>query len=148
MRKLLIMTLLSSMTLLAACEKKPEDNTQIPNPLVTYETMEEAAEKCSFDLSLPFDSVDSITLINNELLQVTYEDLTIRKASGNEDISGDYNIYSFETEETIDETKVIMKGENEATVKSATWLKGEYAYSINCEGKSIDKIIDLVQNIQ
>lgn len=148
MRKLFVMTLLCSISLLASCEKEPENKPQIPNPLVTYETMEEAAAHCNFDLSLPFDTFDSITLVNNTLLQVNYQDLTIRKALGSEDISGDYNAYSFETEILIDEMKVNMKGEDESTIKLATWLMDDYSYSLNTDGKSLDEMTDLIKNIK
>ena len=52
-------------------------------------------------------------------------EIRIRKASGNEDISGDYTQYTDTNIATIGELKVTMKGENGQT-NLATWTDNGY----------------------
>jgi hypothetical protein len=72
---------------------------QLPNPIVSYDTLAEAAKVTGFDLAVP-DAVDgydtrTVQVVGGEMMQVTYakgeDQLLIRKAAGTDDISGDYN---------------------------------------------------------
>ena len=55
-------------------------------------------------------------------------DMLIRKATGDEDISGDYNIYS--QVETVN--GVTLKGEN-GKVSLAVWNSGGYTYAVSVQ---------------
>jgi hypothetical protein len=59
----------------------------------------------------------------------TSNELRIRKAAGNKDISGDYNDYTNSDTVTIGANEVTMKG-NDDLVSAVTWINGDYAYSI------------------
>ena len=84
--------------------KENEHMTQIPNPIVDYETLEEAATAAGVTLKVPENvqgySEKTFQAIAKEIVQVVYSNnenrLFIRKANGDEDISGDYNLYKEE----------------------------------------------------
>lgn len=71
-----------------------------------------------------------------EMAQITYKSgeasVTIRKAHGNEDISGDYNDYSTVRELQIDTVSVIVKGDGDA-YSLALWQQNSFSYSLSIE---------------
>ena len=91
--------------------------------------MDAAEEMAGFDLILP-KTADKLEAIENEMIQAFYgedgSDMLIRKALGNEDISGDYNEYA--QTETVD--GVTLKGAD-GQFSLAVWTDGEYTYSIS-----------------
>ena len=133
---------------LAACAAGPDStnapaDVQIPNPIVEYATLAEAEAAAGFTFTLPAQlpagyADGMISVIHNELMQVVYSngdaELTLRKAKGSEDISGDCNEYA-ETKEcsisAADGTSytVTLKGAN-GKVNVVTWADQEYTYSI------------------
>lgn len=113
------------------------DNTQIPNPFVDCDTLADAAALAGFDIIVP-DSVDgyeerAITAMENDMIQVLYlhgdDQVCIRKAVGEEECSGDYNVYSEEKTVTVGDKAVTMRGNN-GKVMVAVWTEGGYSYSI------------------
>ena len=116
---------------LAACAAGPDStnapaDVQIPNPIVEYATLAEAEAAAGFTFTLPAQlpagyADGMISVIHNELMQVVYSngdaELTLRKAKGSEDISGDCNEYA--------ETK-----ECSISAADVTWADQEYTYSI------------------
>lgn len=56
--------------------------------------------------------------------------LTYRKAKGTEDISGDYNSYTYENTIEVFGKKVTLKGSDKDKISLAIWNDGTYAYSI------------------
>ena len=74
--------------------------------------------------------------------------MTVRKARGSEDISGDYNQY-----DDIAETKV---GDNTVTIKGsggefslALWVSGDYSYSVSVEsGIPETELIKILEKIK
>lgn len=114
------------------------DTTQIPNPWTECATLADAAALTGYDFTVP-DSVDgytdiSITVLTDEqLTEVQYSSgnarLCLRKAPGSDDISGDYNQYAESTTVDVDGRSVTLQG-NDGQVQLATWLDGEYTYSI------------------
>lgn len=119
-----------------------EEAVQLPSPIQDYDTLTDAAKAVGFDLAAPqalngSDRRDVMT-IANETLQLIYrkgEDETarIRKAAGDEDISGDYNVYSQVNTATVSGALVTLKGD-EDKVSLATWTVHGYTYSISVEG--------------
>lgn len=115
---------------------------QIPNPLVEYETLGQAARAAGFELTAPgtVNGSDSrvYQAIEGDLLEVIYrrgedEAARVRKAQGGEDISGDYNVYDQVSAVDVDGLSVTMKGENNL-VKLAIWTGGGYTYAVSVTG--------------
>lgn len=126
------------------------DNTQIPNPFVVCDTFEEAGKLAGFDFTAPATAdgyqFKEISAIENEMAQIVYfnsdemdgltdeelneidwkkvdfsgHDLTIRKAPGDEDISGVYTEYPEMYQITVDGKEVTIKGED-GKVNVASW---------------------------
>ena len=101
----------------------------MPNPFVSCDSMEEAARMAGFDMVLP-KIPDRLEVLKGVMIQVFYgengQDMLIRKARGEGDISGDYNHYA--QVETID--GITVKGKNNAFFL-AVWARDGYAYSIS-----------------
>lgn len=140
-------------------------NATIANPFVDYTTLDEANKAAGFDLNIPSDLLkaypaQSIQAIKGELVQIALsnnattdklkKELFIRKGTGTEDISGDYNQYSNETTVTIANMSVTLKGNNNK-VSLATWTDGTYAYSVsateNNGGIATKRMQEIVSNI-
>ena len=122
------------------------------------ETLEEAGELAGFDISVP-DEIDggytqgTIQAVENEMIQVIYtteagEEITLRKGTGTEDISGDYNEYAEENTLDVDGTSVTARG-SDGLVYAATWTDGTYTYAITASaGLESDSVSALVPSIQ
>ena len=113
------------------------DDVQIPNPFVDCDTLNDAANVAGFDIIVP-DSIDgyeerSITALENDMIQVQYlhgdDQISIRKAAGEEDCSGDYNEYAESTVVTVGDREVTLKGNN-GQVMLAVWTEGGYSYAV------------------
>lgn len=100
-----------------------------PSPFVDCDTMTDAAKLAGFEMALP-ETPDALQAWEGHMIQAFYgedgKDMLIRKAVGNEDVSGDYNEYA--QVETVD--GVTLKGENDA-FSLAIWEKDGYTYSIS-----------------
>ena len=131
---------------LAACgskapvEEEGSAEVGMVNPFVTYDTLEDACAAAGFDMTVPETieacPVESIQVMNNSLIQITYYDseadgnrVVLRKAAGVDDISGDYNEYP--TVSTVDYNgmNVTMRGEND-TFSGAIWTVDGASYSV------------------
>ena len=135
-----------------------DGSTEIANPFVDCETLEEAGELAGFDISVP-DEIDggytqgTIQAVENEMIQVIYtteagEEITLRKGTGTEDISGDYNEYAEENTLDVDGTSVTARG-SDGLVYAATWTDGTYTYAITASaGLESDSVSALVPSIQ
>lgn len=135
-----------------------EDNhVQIPNPFVGYKTLEQAAQAAGFGLTVP-DTVNRsdsrvFQVIEDEMLEVIYckgEDETarIRKAPGNQNISGDYTVYSQVNTISVNGSKVTMSGSDDK-VSLATWTNSGYTYAVSVAGGiSRSDMTALVSTIQ
>ena len=128
-----------------------ENNVQIPNPFVPYENIDTAKSALTFNPSVPSYipsgyKTEEITVVGNDFLQIIYindsdEIIYYRTAVGNEDISGDYNIYT--------NTKMIKVGDLEVTARGnenisvAVWNAGDLTYSIQSDRELSEKEITL-----
>lgn len=149
---------------LAACGKDSTQptaggNAEIPNPFVEYETLTEAAAAAGFDISVP-DSIEgctgrSIRVLSTgepKMIEVIYsgaegKEVSIRKAPGADDISGDYTQYDRVETTTVDGREVTLHG-NSDTVSLATWNQDGYSYSVYWRtGVSQDTISELVASV-
>lgn len=109
-------------------------SAQIPNPFTACATLTEAEEQAGFPLSLPADStISSLSVIPGELIQADCGNgLSIRKAAGSADISGDYTAYPETEAASVGETTVTLKG-SDGKVKVAVWTSDGYTYAIRSE---------------
>lgn len=100
---------------------------------------EELSEKLGFPVSdlkyLPFEGYEAeYSLYFGEFAQIDYingsEIVSYRKIKGDEDISGDYNVYDDVKEITAGGISVTVKG-NGGIYYIAVWQKDGYSYSIS-----------------
>ena len=122
--------------LLGGNDEGSDDNVQIPNPLVEYETLADAEAAAGFDFAVP-DEIDGnspksyIVIDGSGIIEVTYGDnaVSLRKAEGSEDISGDFNTYSDIINAGVGEVSITMR-EKDGNVFSAIWTDGGFTYSL------------------
>ena len=133
------------------------ETTQIPNPWTDCESMEEAEEKAGFSMEVP-DAINdySMGLIQNldqEIIQVFYfkdgsdDSILIRKGTGADDISGDYNEYTETKEVQIDDVQVTEKG-NDGTVSLTTWTTEDYTYSVSVPEMTADEVTAIIEQVK
>lgn len=132
-----------------------ENNVQIPNPFIDCASLAEAGEVAGFEMRAPeavgeYDRV-SISAMDGELVDVLYESgdetVRVRKGTGTEDISGDYNSYAEAAVSKVDGMEVTMKGDS-GKVYLAVWTSGEYTYSVSASaGMSRGEMADLIREI-
>lgn len=117
------------------------DEENMVNPVVEYKTVKEAARKAGFILKITSGikgyKQTEVSLIDKKIFQICYRqkkgknrnEITIRKAKGKGDISGDYNTWAMTATASVNGKKVKMKG-NKKAVSVATWRSGRYTYSV------------------
>ena len=139
-------------------EEKPVvgGGVQIPNPIVTYDTMEEVSEVVGFTFVAPTVPEGYVnqgySVINSTLAQVVYTDgeneITFRGAKEQGDNSGDYNEYEVIRILTIGEVEVATKGTPEK-IHVATWEKESISYSVvaSGDGLSEEELTILIQSV-
>ena len=142
----------------SASSSATSDTAQIPNPWTGCTTLADAAALTGYDFTVP-DSVDgypdvTIAVLESEqLTEVQYSSgnarLCLRKAPGSDDISGDYNQYAESNAVDVDGRSVTLQG-NDGQVQLATWLDGDYTYSIGIyrddgTGLTAYKMTDMVK---
>ena len=128
---------------------------QIANPFVTYESLEEAEGAAGFALHAPESFEGSsrreIAVIDGRIIDVTYLDgednriLTIRKGTGEEDISGDYNEYTQEKVMDLVGLSVTVRGDGEG-IFLALWQEGDYSYAVSFDkGGTQDQLQEIMK---
>jgi len=134
-------------------------NQQMANPFISCTTLKEAEKTAGFELLVPDSCQGStgqkIEAVKNQLIQVIYQDgsgktiLMIRKATGSEDVSGDYNTYDQETVVKEDKVSIRLRG-NTDTVSVADWTKDGYAYAIEAQDHPLaqKEMLTLVKQVK
>ena len=128
---------------------KTDTSAQIPNPFVDCDTLAQAEDLAGFSLPLPADvKTDGISVLSDNMIQVLCEDgLSIRKALGDEDISGDYNSYPQVETVTVAGHAVTLKGTGDQ-VTVAVWTADGYTYAVYSEtGLSRDAALSLASQV-
>lgn len=117
------------------------ENAQIPSPWQECSSLEEAAKVAGFSFTAP-ETVDGygetyIAAVENDVAEVIFskgEDddaqISFRKGNGNEDISGDCNVYDSVETRQIDGKDVTVKS-NDGVIYTAIWTDGSYSYAIS-----------------
>lgn len=131
------------------------ESVQIPNPWVDCKTIEDAQALAGFDFQLPETpegySIDHISAIEGEIIQVIYkkgeQEICIRKGTGTEDISGDYNTYDTSVTKELDGYDVTLKGKD-GQYRLAIWTDGEYAYAVfSSEVQTEEAMTELAESV-
>ena len=156
MKKLIALILTALMAVsFASCAQKTTDNgktsddpgnVQISNPWIDCATLDQAAGLAGFDITVPgkFDGYPNkvVQAVEKSMIQVMYFDgdpsaedssmVMVRKGTGNEDISGDYNEYAEKETVNMHGVDVQLRGEN-GLVYSAIWTWNGYSFAINAD---------------
>lgn len=131
---------------------------QIANPFVSCKTLEEAANIAGFELTVP-ESVPNwvenveIKAVADKMIEVIYtgaeqQELRVRKGSGTDDISGQYQTYDSEEKITVNDRSVTVKG-NDGKINVAIWDDGTHAYSVvSEEGLTREAAENMLSHIQ
>ena len=141
-------------------EPTDSGSVQIPNPFISCETIDKAAQLAGFEVALPQTlpegyTQNTILAIEKQMIEVNYinddeQEMYIRKATGKDDISGDYNEYQQQSTTTVDGREVTLKG-NDDLVNVAIWQNGDYSFAIgvNNGGAGIDNnsMCEMIQDI-
>ena len=141
-------------------QSAPADSasTQIANPFTECATLEEAAQLAGFPLTVPDTLAQQypiciIRVMKDDMIELIYrndadeEVLRLRKAKGQEDISGDYNEYPETNTVTVGQRPVTQKGSGGA-VSTTTWTEGEYAYAAtSAAGMTSAEMVELIEGI-
>lgn len=133
----------------------------VVNGMETVASAEELSQKLGFPVldlkDLPF-TVEHTEYTNGwgEFAQIDYEgvdadgdaqSLCYRKGTGEDDISGDYNVYEIEEAADVTGTQVTLKGSADGYVL-AVWNEGGYAYAVSVTKKiTKDEILQIVEEI-
>ncbi len=131
--------------------------SQIPNPLVNYQTLDEARKAVGFAFSVPINipanyQRSDIIVISNQLAEIFYQKgdkkILYRIAKGNSDISGNYTVYEEIKTAMVGNTKVTVKGKG-GLINLATWTKDGVSYSLDfdeaCDLKTVTSVIESIQ---
>lgn len=122
-----------------------DDAVQVPNPLVVYNSVDEARAAMNWQFAVPSSipegyGIKDVIVIGNSLAEVNYihndKEMVYRTQKGEKDISGDYTVYKTVETVTVDEVDVTVKGAD-ADIGLATWCKDGISYSLQF-GEAID----------
>ena len=128
----------------------------MPNPYTDHGTLKEAEEDAGFKIQIPDEirGVKAVAFRNlgTEMLEVIYYDgdaevARVRKGTGEDDISGDYNVYDIEEVVDVTGTQGTLKGSADGYAL-AVWNEGGYAYAVSVTKKiTKDEILQIVEEI-
>ena len=128
----------------------------MPNPYTDHDNLKEAEEDAGFKIQIPDEirGVKAVAFRNlgTEMLEVIYYDgdaevARVRKGTGAEDISGDYNVYEIEEAVDVTGTQVTLKGSADGYAL-AVWNESGYAYAVSVTKKiTKDEILQIVEEI-
>ncbi len=142
-----------------ASEAAVSEQTQIANPWVDAENQDDAQQQAGFTIQLPSSlpaeyGAPSFRVMPGEMLEADYAgdgdaNICVRKATGTDDPSGDYNQYSGSQQVTVGNVEVTMKG-NDGGVSLAVWQNGSNAYSIgiyDAAGITVEEMTQMVSEM-
>lgn len=154
-----------------AFDSEQKSDIEIPDPFSECGSLEEAAQNAGFSFDVP-EAVDGYaqriirTMAGGEgsaMIEVIYQneidgkestdradEVRMRKAKGDEDISGDYMAYSETGSLTIGNIQVTVKGEH-GNINLATWTDNGYTYSIGVyseTGITAEKMSDFIAAVK
>lgn len=123
----------------ATDDLRAEESTQIANGMVECPDAESLEQEVGFSVpqlkTLPF-AMDAVVYTSywGEMAEVKYtgstESICLRKAPGEESVSGDYNEYAVVQQVKIGDAKAVLKGSQKGSYQLAEWQKDGYSYSL------------------
>ncbi|WP_193726854.1 stalk domain-containing protein [Paenibacillus guangzhouensis] len=135
-------------------------STQIPNPFVNYNTVEDARKAMGVDFTVPSllpknYKQDDISITNDtemKMVQIVYRNgenkLYYRVSQTSGDISGDYNEYETTKTVSIGELKVTLKGDK-GLASIASWEANGFNYCLMADiALSVEEVTTLIENIK
>ena len=142
-------------------EQKQDDEVQMigmPNPFEKKASLDAANKAAGFNFTSPAKyttyEAKEYRVIKDEMVEIIYkdsanpdEDIRVRKANGNLDISGDYNSYL--TNKIVNDAgiQILLRGEDDR-YHAATWTSGDYSYAIDSKaGITENKLKGFIQRI-
>ncbi len=137
---------------------KKDDKTMAVNPMEQVITTGEAEELTGYPLTVPESFMESrkteLFVYNGQMTEVNYVDrkgeivLTVRKAPGDEDISGNYNEYDKTDRIEAGGTVYTLKG-NKGMINLVLFTRDGYSYSVDCApGMTIEEALELAHEIR
>lgn len=138
-------------------EKEKDIIDGVPNPVVQYDSVEDAVIAVGHLSPLPsiYEKYDkNASVISGSLIQIRYSDdqgevLTLReerRPSG--DISGVYNEYAYNDTIKVDGVDVDVHGDSGDSLLLVNWNDGAYSHSIFYQsGHSADEVTAVVKEI-
>lgn len=142
-------------TILFTNHLNQEPNTMIGNPYTNSVSLNTAEQITGFKLEIPdiFDTTTNIYVID-QMIEVQYYDTegniiyNVRKAKGNDDCSGDYEVYQNEKTKEIQNQTVTLKGKVDIYYL-AIWQNDKYSYSFySYNGLDEDTITTYIEKIR
>lgn len=130
--------------------KPGSEITQIPNPLLEVQSLEEMEKYLDFKVPILDKEVEAYIVINDEnskIARIEYADgSTFNMAHGTGDISGIYG-GTFDKEQEISNVKVSFYEYEgvENTIKYALWEKEGFTYSYAATKISVEELQSLIQ---
>ena len=137
--------------------KEEENKDRIPNPIVEYDSVEDAVIAVGHLSTLPtiYERYNKqASVISGTLIQIRYSDdsgevLNLReerRPSG--DISGVYNEYAYDKTIDVDGVDVNVRGDSGDSIVLVNWNDGAYAHSIFYQsGHTLEEVTDVVKEI-
>lgn len=115
------------------------ENTQIPNPFITYDSVDAARKAAGVNFVVPADlpenyKQDEISVLGStRMVQIIYKNgeqtLFYRVSQEPGDISGDYSVYESTKTVVIGKLQVTLKG-NKGLVSVASWEAAGFNYCL------------------
>jgi len=148
MKRRMISILMASVLLLTGCAGAGNEtivteplsgNMQMGNPFADYADRGEAEKAAGFSIAVPQSLLETYgtpvyRVMYDYLIEVRYQsetdDVCIRKAKAQEDISGDYTVYEQNQTVSIDGVNAELSG-SDGLIFLAKWTQGEFSYSIS-----------------
>ena len=116
-------------------ESEESGMTGMANPFITVDTIADAEAGAGFSFLAPEEiegyTISHISYIKDSMIEVIYgndNEIRVRKYSGQDDISGDYNTYARTEESIIDGLNVTLKLNDK--VHTMIWTDGDYSYAV------------------
>lgn len=136
-------------------ESDPTAN--LSNPWVDHDSLEAACAAAKIDLKAPemFFSDDEIVYrsMDQDIIEVQYtgadgETFTIRKGATEADISGDYTVYDYAGDVTVNDVTVTVKGMSESELFAASWVQdGHFYYVVSTIVIPADAMLSTISEI-
>ncbi len=127
----------------------------VVNPYIYCDSIDEAESIVGFDVDAPKSMLNKeleyIVVISGDTIELDYgnddKSISLRKAPGSDDISGDSNSYSIEKTYLLGKIEITIKGNDK--INLIMWTDSGYSYAIGIpEGVEESQIEEIVKKIK